>query len=170
MGVAETERDILNIVGRLEKASIVDIQKKVGFSIHYVEYLCKYLVRKDYLTFSKEGRYSLTKSGRRLLIPISEQEPKMSGKLVKEIAGQVAKEISSQIADKTKGISVPLGEREEKVKIRTDFDFPVEDESLSLKTNINKVGIKVERETSDIDESIKSLTNIKKTKDKGKKR
>ena len=58
MTVAGTEAEIILIVTRLGKATKNQISKKVGFSLDYTEYLCRYLTRKGYLTCS-EGYYSL---------------------------------------------------------------------------------------------------------------
>jgi len=48
------------------------------------------------------------------------------------------------------------------IKIKTDFEFPVEDESLALESNVGKIGVKVEKEKSDIDRSVQLFIEIQK--------
>lgn len=169
MTLSGTEADIVNSVARLREATKDQIRRNVGFSLEYIDYLCQYLVRKEYLNFSK-GRYSLTGVGIKTLL--REETPKIDRTLLKEVASKVAKEISGEIRKTVNGLKVPISVREIKeeaeekakaqIKIKTDYDFPIEDESLLLESNINKIGAKLEKEKSDIDKSVELFRKIKK--------
>lgn len=165
MAPSGTERDILDVVDRLKEASIEDIQKKIGFSIHYVEYLCEYLARKDYLA-TKERKYSLTKNGKKFLKSSDDEKLEINKGLIREIAGQVAKEVAEKIEHKFKS-DIPPREKEEKIRIKTDFSYPVEDVSVGVETNIEKVEVNTEKETSDIDGLVQSLRNIRRNQKAG---
>lgn len=125
-----TEADIINCVARLRKATKNQIRKEVGFSSDYIGFLCQYLVRKGYLTFSN-GRYSLNGVG-----------------------------IETLPREKQEIYPAPFGWCG--IKIKTDFEFPVEDESLALESNVGKIGVKVEKEKSNIDRSIQLFKEIQK--------
>jgi hypothetical protein len=170
-----TEADIINCVARLRMARKDRIRRQVGFSLEYIGFLCRDLIRRGYLGFS-EGHYSLAKDGIKTLL--AEGPPKIDRKLLKEVAEEVARKISGELKRTVKGIKIPVRLRritketgietsEERIKINTDFDFPIEDESLALESNINKIGIKMEKEKSDIDKTVKLLNEIHK---KGRKR
>lgn len=171
-----TEADIINSVARLKEATKDEIRREIGFSLDYVGFLCQYLIRKGYLDFS-QGHYSLAKAGIKILL---KEEPKIDRELLKEVAGEVAKEISGELKKIVKGIKIPvpmaIGIKkeagietiEEQIKIKTDFDLPVEDESLTLESNIDKIGTRVEKEKSDdMDKTVKLFKEIHK---RGKKR
>ena len=168
MALSGTEADIINCVARLRKASKDQIRREVGFSLDYIGFLCQYLARKGYLNFS-QGHYSLAKAGIKTLLT---EEPKIDRELIKEVAGEVAKEISGELRKTVKGIKIPVSVREikkeaeerleDQIKIKTDFDFPIEDESLTLESNIDKIGTRVEKEKSDIDKSVELFKKFKK--------
>ncbi|MBL7148078.1 MAG: hypothetical protein ISS82_04600 [Nanoarchaeota archaeon] len=80
--------------------------------------------------------------------------------LLKKVAKQVAKEIGKNIKLDPNIISSNI--QKEGVKIKTDYDFPIEDETKGLKSNIDKIGAKQERQKSDIDKSVGLFKNIKK--------
>ena len=174
MALSGTEADIINCVARLRLATKDQIRRGVGFSLDYMGFLCRYLVRKGYLNFS-QGHYSLAKAGIKTLLT---EEPRVNRELIKEVASEVAREISGELKRAVKGIKIPVSVREirkeagietqeEPIKIKTDFDFPIEDESLALESNINKIGVNLEKEKSvDID---KSVELFKKFKKRGKK-
>ncbi|MEK6869232.1 MAG: hypothetical protein AABX74_03325, partial [Nanoarchaeota archaeon] len=82
--------------------------------------------------------------------------------IVKKIAAQVAKELGKNIKVDNLNIASLIAQQKEKVKIKTDYDFPIEDESIGLKSNIDKIGAKLEKEKSDIEKSVGLLKNIKK--------
>lgn len=125
-----TEADIINCVARLREATKEQIRKEVGFSSDYIGFLCQYLVRKSYLTFSN-GRYSL------------------NGVVIKALPRE-------------KQEIYPAPCKRCGIKIKTDFEFPVEDESLALESNVGKIGVKVEKEKSDIDRSVQLFKEIQK--------
>jgi len=164
-----TEAEIANSVARLKEATKWQIEKELGLSSGYVGLLCRCLVRKGYLTFSG-GHYSLTKAGIKTIL--KEETPKIDKKLLKEIAGEVAREISGEIKKTVKGIRVPTvaidlkkeaeKRAEKQLKIKTDFEFPIEDESLALESNIGKIGAKLEKEKSDIDRSVELFRKMQK--------
>ena len=156
-----TDADIINSVVRLKTATKNQIRRQVGFSSEYIGYLCRELIRKGYLDFS-QGHYCLARKGIKTLL--AEETPPVDRKLLKEIAGQMAREIGGELKKTVKGIKIPVrqiigtGSEAETgrkaVKIKTDYELPVEDESLVLESNINKVGAKLEKEKSDIDKSV----------------
>ena len=59
MGLTATERDVLAVVSELEVANTPDICERLGFSSPYVEYLCRYLARRNYLVFLGRANYAL---------------------------------------------------------------------------------------------------------------
>lgn len=144
--------EIINCVARLREATKDQIRKEVGFSSDYIGFLCQYLVRKGYLKFSNGG-YSLAKEGMRTLL--SAGEVNIDRKLLEEVAAEIVRLISDQLKKRVEGIKLLL-------KIKTDFAFPIEDESLSLESNIYKIGPKVEKEKSDIDRLIKLFKEVQK--------
>ena len=168
MVLSGTEADIINSVARLRMATKDQVRRQVGFSLEYIGFLCRYLVRKGYLNFS-EGHYSLAKAGIKTLLT---EEPKVDKELIKEVASEVAREISGELKRAVKGIKIPVSVREikkeaeerleDQIKIKTDFDFPIEDESLTLESNIDRFGIKMEKEKSDIDKTVKLFKEIHK--------
>lgn len=171
MALTGTEADIINCVARLRLAKKDQIRRQVCFSLEYIGFLCRYLIRKGYLGFS-EGHYFLAKDGIKTLL--AQETPKVDRKLLKEVAEEVAREISGELKRTVKGIKIPVSIREirkeagfetspgESIKIRTDFDLPVEDESLALESNINKIGTRVEKEKSDdMDKTVKLFKEIR---------
>lgn len=168
-----TEADIINTVARLKGATKSQISKQVGFSLYYIDFLCHYLVRKGYLVF-RNGHYSLDREGIKLLL--HDEIPGIDKNLLKEIAGELAKDISGELKKTIKSIKIPVPfreirkekeeEAEEQVKIKTDFELPIEDESLALESNINKIGVSLEREKSDIDKSVRLFKEIQKMEKK----
>ena len=161
-----TEADIINSVARLKQATKNQIRRQVGFSLEYIGFLCRDLVRRGFL-INALGRYSLAKEGIKTLLT---EEPKIDRKLLKEIASEVAGGISGELKKAVKGIKISVKEiRERKeikeleaVNLKTDFEFPAEDESLALETNIDRIGAKLEKEKSDIDKSVELFRKIKK--------
>ncbi len=175
MALMGTEADIINSVARLRMATKDQVRRQVGFSLEYIGFLCRDLIRKGYLDFS-QGHYFLAKKGIKTLL--AEETPKIDRKLLEEVASEVAKEISGEIRKTIKGIKVPVSVREikkeaeerakEQIKINTDFDYPVEDESLALESNIEKIGTRVEKEKSDdMDKTVRLFKEIHK---RGRKR
>lgn len=161
-----TEAEILNSVARLREATKGQIRKQVDFSLGYVDFICRYLVRKGYLIFMN-GCYSLSRQGMKTLLI---EEPRIDKNIIKEIAAKIVKEINERLKREGTGrIEIPatqIEQRErksqEQIYIKTDFDFPVADESLALESNINKIEVKLEKERSDIDESVRLFRKIHK--------
>ena len=178
MGLTGTEADVINCVARLRLAKKDQIRRQVGFSLEYIGFLCRDLIRRSYLGFS-EGHYFLAKDGINALL--AGETPKIDRKLLKEVAEEVAREISGELKRTVKGIKIPvpmnIGIKKETgfeappgegIKINTDFDFPIEDESLVLESNIDKIGIKIEKEKSDdMDKTVRLFKEMHK---KGRKR
>jgi len=71
----------------------------VGFSLDYIDFLCRYLVRKGYLNFSG-GYYSLAKAGIKIHL---EEEPEIDRALLKEVAGEVSSTDRQRIKKTIKG-------------------------------------------------------------------
>jgi len=83
--------------------------------------------------------------------------------LLKKVAQEVAKEIGKNIKLDPNLISSAVQEQKaKKVKIKTDYNFPIGDETKELKSNIDKIGVKLERTKSDIDKSVGLLKKEKK--------
>ena len=174
MTLSGTEAEIVNCVAVVKQATKDRIRRDVGFSSEYIGFLCRVLVRKRYLLLS-QGRYSLAKAGIEALR--GEEPGRMDREFIKEVASEIAKEIRGELKSTAKGIKIPVSIREmkketgvespeETIKIKTDFDFPVEDESLALETNIDRIGIKMEKEKSDIDKTVKLFKKIQKKRRK----
>jgi hypothetical protein len=98
------------------------------------------------------------------------EEPRIDKNIIKEIAAEIVKEINERLKREGTGrIEIPATQIEQREKksqeqiyIKTDFDFPVADESLALESNINKIEVKLEKERSDIDESVRLFRKIHK--------
>ncbi|MBI4684681.1 MAG: MarR family transcriptional regulator [Nitrospirae bacterium] len=159
-----TEADIINTVARLKEATKDQLRKEVGFSSDYISYLCGYLVRKGYLNFS-DGHYSLA---RMEIKTLRREDTQIDRELIKEIANEVAGELSGKLRKTVKEIKIPVAQIRQKAKqipeekINPDFEFPVEDESLALESNINKIGPNLEKEKSNIDRLVKLFKKIQK--------
>jgi len=156
MSLSGTEAEIVNVVANLKGTSKSEINKRTGLSLDYIGYLCRFLTKKGCLAFSN-GRYHLAGAP---LEPVSKepnlrQEPKIDKSFIREIAEAVAQRI---------GVSRGGGaeEKPEGVKIKTDFELPIRDESLKLESNINKVGAKSEIEKFNLNKLIESLIKVRK--------
>lgn len=160
MALVATEQNILKVVAELKEASVSQINRQTGLSFGYLEYLCSYLVRGGYLRSLGQTRYCLAPEGKKILVSIG-YGLGLDKDLIKELASQVAKEVAKEIKIKG-GIKVSGEEEREGVQIKTDFEFPIEDESLTLESNINKIGAKSEKEKSDIDKSVELFKKIQK--------
>jgi len=159
MRLVATEQNILKVVAELKEATVSQINRRTGLSFGYVEYLCSYLVRGGYLKRLGQGCFCLNPKGKEILVSMG-YELGLDKELIKELASQVAKEVAKKIKveDRIKG---SLEEEKEKIQIKTDYTLPVEDESVGLESNINKIGAKLEREKSDsLDASVKLLKKV----------
>ena len=105
MGLTGTEADIINCVARLRMAKKDQIRRQVGFSLEYIGFLCRDLIRRCYLVFS-EGHYFLAKDGIKALL--AEETPKIDRKLLKEVAEEVARQISGELKRTVKGIKITV--------------------------------------------------------------
>lgn len=65
----------------------------MGFSLDYIGFLCRYLVRKGFLNFSG-GYYSLAKVGIKIHL---EEEQEIDRELLKEVAGEVAQQFGREL-------------------------------------------------------------------------
>ena len=163
--ISGSEAEVVNSVARFKNATKDQLRKELGFSSGYVSFLCKYLIRKGYLTYA-DRHYSLTGAAIKTLL--KEETPKIDRKLLEEIAGKMGREISGEIKKAIKGIKIPVSaaetkkETERRIKIKTDFEFPVNDESVFLESNIEKIGAKLEKERSDIDKSVELFKKMQK--------
>ena len=145
-----TEAEVVNIITRLNGASKSEINKETGLSLDYIGYLCRFLTRKGYLVFGS-GRYYLVGAGGENR-PV--EEPTGGKSLAREIADEVVRRIGL-----SRGSRLP---EEEAIRIKTDFEIPIRDESVTLESNLDRVGAKSEREKFDIDNLIESLTRVRK--------
>ena len=151
MIISSVEKEILDTVIRLREASITQIKRMCGLSIFTVKKLCKLLVDKGYLIDIGGQRYLAT--GKKIKYLSNESD--IDSNSIKNIASQVAEQISKQITGKR--FIAP----ENEIKIKTDFTPQIEDETGSLYSNIDKLGVKSEKEKTQIEESAKLLRNIK---------
>ncbi|MEW6087324.1 MAG: hypothetical protein AB1498_03400 [bacterium] len=163
-----TEVDIVNCVARLKTATKEQIRREIDFSPAYIDFLCRYLIRKGYLIYS-DKRYFLTKEGIKTLL--EEEIPKIDKESIKNIICELSKNISEELKKTVEDIKFPVytGDKKEeeinpggKIKIKTDFDLHIEDESLGLESNISEIGARLEREKSNIDKSVELLKRMPK--------
>ncbi|MBI5701007.1 hypothetical protein HZC34_04065 [Candidatus Saganbacteria bacterium] len=147
-----TEAEVVNVITKLNGASKSEINQEISLTLDYIGYICSYLVRKGHLIYFS-GRYYPAGTPLELL---PKRQPKVDKSFASEIADEVAKRIGISRGERLEE------RREERVKIKTDFDVPIKDESVGLESNINKVGAKPEKEKDDIDELIESLTRVRK--------
>ena len=163
-----TEVDIINCVARLKTATKEQIRRELDFSVGYMDFICRYLVRKGYLLYS-ERRYSLTKDGLNTLI--KEENPRVDRDSMKDIIRELSKSISEELKRTVDDIRPPFYAGAEmeggkqtggQIRIKTDFGLHVEDESLGLESNLSKIGARIERETSNIDKSVELLKRMPK--------
>lgn len=165
MALAATEQSILKIVAELKQATVFQINRQTGLSLGYVEYLCSYLVRGGYLKSLGQSRFCLAPKGKKILVSIG-YGLGLDKEMVKELASQVAKEVAKEIKIEG-GIKIFPEQEREKIQIKTDYTLPVEDESVGLVSNIDKIGAKREKEKGDsLDTSVRLLRNIKKREKK----
>ena len=173
MVLSETEKEVLTTVARLGKATESEISKYVGFTTGYIELICNYLIRKGCLVKFNRN-YMLTEEGERILYFVKRESSIIDKESIRDltaVAEQIAKKVIAEIRAKeikTERVRVSQAEKsiypgkKQEIQIKTDFDFPVEDESLALESNINKVGIKSEKEKANINKSVALLKNIQK--------
>jgi len=166
MGLTATEQSILKVVAELKRATVFQISRQAGLSHGYVGYLCSYLVRGGYLESLGRSCFYLAPKGKKMLVSQG-YGLELDKELVKELASQVAKEVAKEI--KIKGglaVSSSLEEKKKRVQIKTDYVLPIEDESMGLETNIDRLGAKLEKQESDIDKSVESFKKIQKRRKK----
>lgn len=173
MVLSGTEKDVLITIARLGKTTESEISKYVRFTTGYIELICSYLIRKGYLVKFKRY-YMLTEESERLLFS-HERKPSLIDKgLIKGITNHLAEQVAQKVIAemklkkiKTERTRISQAQKriypkKQEIQIKTDFDLPVEDESLFLESNINKVGIKSEKEKVNINKSVALLKNIQK--------
>lgn len=91
-----TEKNVIKVIAKLKWATTFQIQKEIGFSTSYIDYICKYLVRNDFLTFSN-GQYSLPDGHIQAVLPsLSDKLFRINSDLVKDIVTQVTERLSSE--------------------------------------------------------------------------
>lgn len=161
MALVATEQNILKVVAQVKQATISQINRQTGLSLGYIEYLCSYLTRGGYLKSLGQNRYCLAPEGKKVLVSLG-YGLGLDKELIKELASQVAKEVAKEIKIKG-GLRVSGEEERERVQIKTDYTLPVEDESTGLESNIERIGVKLEKEKSDdMDKTVRLFKEIKK--------
>ena len=169
MALVATEQNILKVVAELKEASFSQINRHTGLSFGYVEYLCSYLARKGYLKSLGHSSFSLAPEGKKIVASLGDGLG-LDRESVKEIASLVAKEIAKKIMIKGASGALPRRisreEERKKIEIKTDYSLPVDDESVGLESNISKLGVKIEKEESDIDKSVELFRKIQKRRKK----
>lgn len=170
-----TEIEILRVVAIAGNASRGEISQTVGFSLAYVEMICKYLIRKGYLS-EYNRRYLLTPEGEKSLCCTEGNSlVKNSGvlnELMNNLAQEMVKKINIDLENKSikrnsavksqqayrKDDVIPV---KRKIQIKTGCFLPVTDESIGLETNIDELKVKVEKERKGtLEESVKTLKRM----------
>ncbi len=166
-----TEKNVIKVIAKLKRATTFQIQQEIGFSTSYIDYICKDLVRNDFLVFSNR-QYSLSQGGIQITSSQSDKKFRTDSNLVKDIDKKSILKLATQMINKMAGDKKESFERKEigvsysPIKIKTDFMLPIEDETSGLETNIHKVGAKLEKEKGDsLKESIRLLKNLSKIKE-----
>lgn len=171
MVLAGTEKDVLITIARLGKATESEISKYVRFTTGYIELICNYLIRKGCLARFKRY-YMLTEEGERVLYFVEGKPSLIDKESIKDLSS-VAEQIAKKVIAGMKATEIKTtkaypkekrvypGKRQQ-IQIKTNFDLPIEDESLALESNINKVGIKSEKQKANINKSVELLKNIQK--------
>ena len=172
MGLAASERDVLKVISELETANRVDISRRISFSSAYVEFLCRDLVRRDYLKLAGKARYALTPRGRKAAASLryvaEETRLVVDRKMVKDVASEVAKQVAKEI---TKGIRLrgtapqPVAQ-EGRIQIKTEYVPGANYAEVELESNINRIGPETEEEKLDLGRSVELFKSIKKRKRK----
>lgn len=164
-----TEKNIIKVIAKLKWATTFQIQKEIGFSTSYIDYICKDLVRNDFLVFSNK-QYSLPDGVIQVVLPRDERKSSDRNN-IKEIVSELASKVTKEVKKMVVGTQIATKERKEigvsysPIKIKTDFMLPIEDETSDLETNIHKVGAKLEKEKGDsLEKSIRLLKNLSKSK------
>jgi len=176
MSLTDTEKSILKVIAETGKTTPFQINHQTGLSLGYVEYLCGYLVRKGYLKTLGHGSFALAPKGKTMLVDIG-YGLGLDKESIRDLASQVAKEVAKKIKIKgglrvSRAAAAEEEEKREKIQIKTDYSLPVEDETVKLESNLDRMGAKLEKEESDIDKSVELFRKMQKKhrpKDKGKK-
>lgn len=169
-----TEKEILRVVAKVGNASGGEIARAVGFSPAYVEMVCRYLIRKRYLS-EYNRRYLLTPEGEKSLW-CTEGNALVKEGALKELMSNFAQEmarkinvdlennrIKKEMAPKKrqpyrKEKDIPVSR---KIQIKTDCFLPVRDESIGLETNIDEGKVKVEKERKGaVEKSVRLLKRM----------
>lgn len=165
MALVATENKILKVVAELNQATTHQICGQTGLSSGYVGYLCRYLVCGGYLKSLGQNSYCLAPEGKRILISLG-YGLGLDKEVIKELASQVAKEVAKEIKIKG-GLRISPEEERKMVQIKTDYTLPVEDETIGLESNIDRVGAKLDKEKrASLDTSVELLKNLKRKEKK----
>lgn len=90
-----TEKNIIKVIAKLKRATTFQIQQEIGFSTSYIDYICKDLVRNDFLVFSNR-QYSLSQGGIQVTSSQSDKRFRTDSDLIKDIVTQVTERLSSE--------------------------------------------------------------------------
>ena len=159
-----TEMEIINCVARLKTATREQIRRELDFSPGYMDLVCRYLVRKGYLA-CRDRHYSLAKE--RIAALLQEGTAAIDRESMKDMFAELSMTIGNELKKTMGAIAFPAhggdsqeDHRDGDIKIKTDFDLQIEDESIGLESNIHKIGAKLEREKSTIAKSVALLKRM----------
>lgn len=97
-----TEKNVIKIIAKLKRATTFQIQQEIGFSTSYIDYICKDLVRNDFLVFSNR-QYSLSQGGIQVTASQSDKRFRTDSDLVKDIDNKSILKLATQMINKMAG-------------------------------------------------------------------
>ena len=156
-----TELKVLQVIKKLGKASPTTISRKLMITSGYVEYLCRYLVRENYLEFARKNCYRLTLEGKKLpsLMDRSQSSAWKDKEMIKEVAIEIARQL------KVTDFGDYRERRGKKAKIKTDFVEPIGLDDVKMETNIDQISA-TEEKSPDFETTLKLFKDLK-LKEKG---
>jgi len=97
-----TEKNVIKVIAKLKRATTFQIQQEIGFSTSYIDYICKDLVRNDFLVFSNR-QYSLLQGGIQVTSSQSDKRFRTDSDLVKDIDKKSILKLATQMINKMAG-------------------------------------------------------------------
>lgn len=164
MGLTETELNVIKVFADSKEASSGLVANKIMITPGYAEYLCKCLVKEDYLELTNHGTYRLTPRGREALTGRTHQ-PLWDQKTIRAIAKELAKHLGGAIAPLAQAAKVSkktvLPEEPERkaIKIKESFIDPLE-QKVKLKHNLSKKPRERRSSITDLKKTLKALKKI----------
>ncbi len=69
------ERQVLNIIKKLEEADKESVSFKLGVSAEYAAQICSILVKDGYVEENPNGKFKLTSKGKKITSPVRTKKP-----------------------------------------------------------------------------------------------